>query len=69
MRSNSIPTEMQVRTDITEVYKANLDNSGFKTIVMTDQFKSGSYDVWLAIKDAKGVFKYSKTDKKLEIHN
>lgn len=65
----SIPTEMQVRTDITEVYKANLDNSGFKTIVMTDQFKSGSYDVWLAIKDAKGVFKYSKTDKKLEIHN
>ncbi len=65
-----LPTKMFQRTDITNTYKTgNLDNSGFKTLMMTDNFKPANYTVWIAIKNDKGDFRYSKTDKTVEIKN
>ncbi len=56
------------REDITIVFKKqNLDNSGFESFAFTNNLEKGKYELIVAIKDTKGNFYYSNTNKIVNI--
>lgn len=56
------------RKDITIVFKKeNLDNSGFECFAFTNNLEKGKYELIVAIKDKKGDFYYSNTNKIVNI--
>ena len=61
------PLKIERRLDISQAYKKSLDNSGFNSILFLNDVERGSYSIGIVIKDKKGEYTFSKTDKIIEI--
>lgn len=61
------PLKTERRLDISQAYKKSLDNSGFNSILFLNDIERGSYSIGIVIKNKKGEYTFSKTDKIIEI--
>jgi hypothetical protein len=62
-------TNNLVRGDISAVYNAQLDNSGFNTTFFVEKLPKATYQIGIVIKNSKGDYYFSQTDKTVEIGN
>ena len=61
-----VPVILVKRPDVTSSKgRGNLDDSGFKALVVTNVLDKGVYDLGILIEDKNGIKSYIKTDKKL----
>jgi hypothetical protein len=62
-------TKIEKRPDIASVYKADLDDAGFKSVTSTSQVDSGTYKIALGIQNGAGKIVYALTDSVLRVDN
>lgn len=60
-------TKCEKRPDIASVYKADLEDAGFKSVISTNQVDSGSYKIGIGIEDGSGKIVYATTDSLLRV--